>query len=114
MGEDREVLRTCLPAGNVVDLTLLLCLKPYDKYDYVFKAVARNWRLLQFSPSPFRSDRALVKAALQQNALALQEASLELRSDVSLVSMAIKKDGAALEFVHENLRDDWELVFKAA
>ena len=67
-------------------------------------------RALRLLPSEFRTDRALVEAALRQDGAMLRHVPSELRGDRGLVGAAIAQSGSSLQHASKELRNDRGLV----
>ena len=77
------------------------------------RRVRENWRNLQNASFFLKNDRAIVLAAITQDALALEFASIYLKNDYELVLKAVRKSGRALEFASNDLKNNRTIVLAA-
>jgi len=85
------------------------------RYDPTFqcKAVAANWRVLQYADDVVSNDVSTVARCVETDGQSLQFASEGLRDDKGLVLKAITSDSGAFKFASERLRADPEVVLAA-
>jgi len=109
---DPELLST-LPAGSVLDLTMVDIPEEQCDYEHVAKAVLQNWRSLQRASTALRSDYAIALAALRQSRMAWELAGPGLHTDEDFVLAAVAHDGLALAGAAERLQDNYDVVLTA-
>lgn len=106
-----------LPPGDVLTLSLSLCMGRLCDYRYCLKSVQRTWKSLENAPLPFRDDDAMVLSAVYGRWSAYRYASTRIRSDPVLARSVLKqevpKSAMALEWVGEELKADRRLVLVA-
>ena len=65
---------------------------------------------MQFAHEDMKKDRDVVKAAVDQNGMALEYVHEDLKRDPGIVKVAVAQNGCALQFAHEDLRKDRNVV----
>ena len=76
-------------------------------------AVRENGLALQFAGELFQGDKEFVLDAVSQNGMALQYANDILKNDKECVLKAVSQNGMALQYANDILKNDKECVLKA-
>lgn len=103
-----DVVRAASPAWRFVADELR------DDRDFAIVVLeATHYYSLEFMSEEYKTDRNLIRTAVQNRGLILQFASDPLRDDFDIVHLAVQNTGSALEFASDELRSNREIVLAA-
>lgn len=92
---------------------ILECVGVVDDREIVKAAVEQNGLALEYASIGLRCDVEIVKTAVSQNGLSLQYVGDDFKSDVEIVKLAVFQNGRALMYASHELKRNRELVLEA-